>query len=176
MDNEKLKYPIGKYQPEENIDKTAINSFIKEIETLPQRLADAVRGLSTEQLRTRYRPDGWTIQQVVHHIADSHLNAYVRFKLALTEDNPVIKPYNEKLWAELPDSKLLDINVSLTLIDSLHKRWTALLKQLNDNELEKKFLHPDSGMKTLSETVCQYAWHGNHHLAHIISLKEKMKW
>ncbi|MCZ7615029.1 MAG: putative metal-dependent hydrolase [Ignavibacteriaceae bacterium] len=142
MDNEKLKYPIGKYQPEENIDKTAINSFIKEIETLPQRLADAVRGLSTEQLRTRYRPDGWTIQQVVHHIADSHLNAYVRFKLALTEDNPVIKPYNEKLWAELPDSKLLDINVSLTLIDSLHRRWTVLLKQLNDNELEKNFYIP----------------------------------
>ncbi|MBV6420441.1 MAG: putative metal-dependent hydrolase YfiT [Ignavibacteriaceae bacterium] len=176
MDNEKLKYPIGRYHEAENIEKAEINNFIKEIETLPQRLADAVRGLSTEQLRTRYRPDGWTIQQVVHHIADSHLNAYVRFKLALTEDNPVIKPYNEKLWAELPDSKLLDINVSLTLIDSLHKRWTALLKQLNDNELEKKFLHPDSGMKTLSETVCQYAWHGNHHLAHIISLKEKMKW
>lgn len=176
MDNEKLKYPIGRYHEAENIEKAEINNFIKEIETLPQRLADAVRGLSTEQLRTRYRPDGWTIQQVVHHIADSHLNAYVRFKLALTEDNPVIKPYNEKLWAELPDSKLLDINVSLTLIDSLHRRWTVLLKQLNDNELEKKFLHPDSGMKTLSETVCQYAWHGNHHLAHIISLKEKMKW
>lgn len=176
MDNEKLKYPIGRYHEAENIEKAEINNFIKEIETLPQRLADAVRGLSTEQLRTRYRPDGWTIQQVVHHIADSHLNAYVRFKLALTEDNPVIKPYNEKLWAELPDSKLLDINVSLTLIDSLHRRWTVLLKQLNDNELEKKFLHPDSGMKTLSETVCQYAWHVNHHLAHIISLKEKMKW
>jgi len=175
MDLDKLKYPIGKYHVEENINRAAVNRFIKEIELLPQRLADAVKGLNPEQLRTPYRPEGWTIQQVVHHIADSHMNAYVRFKLALTEDKPIIKPYDEKLWAELPDSKLFDINVSLVLIDSLHKRWTTLLKQLNDKELDKEFLHPESGMKNLRETICHYAWHGNHHLAHIISAKESMR-
>lgn len=175
MNFEKLKYPIGRYQVEENIDRAAVNRFIKEIELLPQRLADAVKGLKSEQLGTPYRPEGWTIQQVVHHIADSHMNAYVRFKLALTEDKPTIKSYDEKLWAELPDSKLFDINVSIVLIDSLHKRWTTLLKQLNDKELDKEFLHPESGMKNLRETICHYAWHGNHHLAHIISIKESMR-
>jgi len=176
MDIEKLKYPIGRYQVEEKIDKSAIDKFIKEIELLPERLDDVVKGLTLQQLQTPYRPDGWTVQQVVHHIADSHLNAYVRFKLALTEDKPIIKPYDEKLWAELPDTKLIDINVSLTLIDSLHKRWTALLKQLNKKELDKEFLHPESGMKNLKETICNYAWHGNHHLAHITSLKQRLKW
>ena len=176
MDLEKLKYPIGRYQVEENIDRAAVNRFINEIELLPQRLADAAKGLKPEQLRTSYRQEGWTIQQVVHHIADSHMNAYVRFKLALTEDKPIIKPYDEKLWAELPDSKLFDINVSLVLIDSLHKRWITLLKQLNDKELDKEFLHPESGMKNLRETICHYAWHGNHHLAHIVSVKENMRW
>lgn len=176
MDSEKLKYPIGRYQAEENIDKAAVNRFIKEIESLPQRLTDAVKGLKPEQLRTPYRPEGWTIQQVVHHIADSHMNSYIRFKLALTEDKPMIKPYDEKLWAELPDSNLTDINVSLALIDSLHKRWTTLLKQLNNKELDKEFLHPESGMKKLNETICHYAWHGNHHLAQIASLKQRMNW
>jgi len=176
MDIEELKYPIGRYQVEENINKAAVKRFIKEIELLPERLADTVKGLTIQQLQTRYRPEGWTVQQVVHHIADSHLNSYVRFKLALTEDKPIIKPYDEKLWAELPDSKLVDINVSLVLIDSLHKRWTTLLKQLSDKELNKQFLHPESGMKNLRETICYYAWHGNHHLAHITSLKQRMKW
>ena len=176
MDIEELKYPIGRYQVEENINKAAVKRFIKEIELLPEKLADTVKGLTIQQLQTRYRPEGWTVQQVVHHIADSHLNSYVRFKLALTEDKPIIKPYDEKLWAELPDSKLVDINVSLVLIDSLHKRWTTLLKQLSDKELNKQFLHPESGMKNLRETICHYAWHGNHHLAHITSLKQRMKW
>jgi uncharacterized damage-inducible protein DinB len=176
MDFEKLKYPIGRYQVEDNINKTSIDNWIKEIESLPQRLTDAVKGLKPDQLKTPYRPDGWTVQQVAHHIADSHMNAYIRFKLALTEDNPMIKPYNEKLWAELPDSKEEDIDVSLNLIKSLHKRWSTLLKQLNEEELNKEFLHPESGMKKLNETICHYAWHGNHHLAHITSLKERMNW
>ena len=176
MDIEKLKYPIGRYELEENIDKSSIDRWIKEIEALPQRLSDAVKGLKTNQLQTQYRPDGWTVQQVVHHIADSHMNSYIRFKLALTEDKPMIKPYDEKLWADLPDSKLVDINVSLALIDSLHKRWTTLLKQLNKQELEKEFLHPESGLKKLKETICLYAWHSNHHLAHITSLKQRMGW
>jgi len=176
MDLEKLKYPIGRYQVEDKIDKAAIDKFIKEIELLPERLADAVRGLNLQQLQTQYRPDGWTIQQVVNHIADSHLNAYIRFKLALTETKPIVKPYDEKLWAELPDAKLIDINVSIAFIDSLHKRWVVLLKQLKAKELDKEFLHPESGMKNLKETLCLYAWHSNHHLAHITSLKQRMNW
>ena len=149
MDLEKLKYPIGRYQLEDNINKASIDKWIKEIELVPQKLSEAVNGLNKDQLQTPYRPDGWTIQQVIHHIADSHMNAYIRFKLALTEDKPMIKPYEEKLWAELPDSNLVDINVSLDLINSLHKRWSILLKQLNEEELEKEFLHPESGMKNL---------------------------
>jgi len=176
MDLEKLKYPIGRYQVEDKIDKAAIDQFIKEIELLPERLADAVRGLNLQQLQTTYRQDGWTIQQVVHHIADSHMNAYIRFKLALTENKPIVKPYDEKLWAELPDAKLVDINVSLSFIESLHKRWVILLKQLKTKEMDKEFLHPESGMKNLKETLCLYAWHSNHHLAHITSLKQRMNW
>jgi uncharacterized damage-inducible protein DinB len=176
MDTEKLKYPIGRYQAEENIDKAAIDKFIKEIELLPERLSEAVKGLTLQQLQTKYRPEGWTVQQVVHHIADSHVNAYIRFKLALTEDKPIIKPYDEKLWAELPDTKLVDINVSLSIINSLHKRWTVLLKQLTTKDLDREFLHPESGMKNLRETVSHYAWHSNHHLAHISSLKKRMNW
>ena len=176
MNLEKLKYPIGRYQVEDNINKTSIDNWIKEIESLPQRLTDVLKGLKPDQLQTPYRPDGWTVLQVVHHIADSHMNSYIRFKLALTEDKPMIKPYDEKLWAELPDSKEEDIDVSLNLIKSLHKRWSTLLKQLNEEELNKEFLHPESGMKKLNETICHYAWHGNHHLAHITSLKERMNW
>lgn len=176
MDIENLKYPIGRYQAEENIDKAVVKKFINEIELLPKRLANAVKGLTLQQLQTPYRPDGWTIKQVVHHIADSHMNSYIRFKLALTENKPLIKPYDEKLWAELPDSRVVDINVSLDLIKSLHKRWTDLLKQLTEADLNKEFLHPESGMKKLNETICHYAWHGNHHLAHITSLKERMNW
>ena len=176
MDIEKLKYPIGRYQLEDNINKSSIAKWIKEIETLPEKLSDAVKGLSMDQLQTPYRPEGWTVQQVVHHIADSHMNSYIRFKLALTEDRPMIKPYDEKLWAELSDSNLVDINVSLDLIKSLHKRWSTLLRNLSEEELNKEFLHPTSGMKNLKETVCHYAWHGNHHLAHITSLKKRMDW
>lgn len=176
MDQENLKYPIGRYQLEDKINKTSIENWIKEIEMLPQKLSEAVKGLNKDQLQTPYRPDGWTIQQVIHHIADSHMNAYIRFKLALTENKPIVKPYDEKLWAELPDSKLVDINVSLDLIKSLHKRWTTLLRHLSEEELNKEFLHPESGMKNLKETICNYAWHGNHHLAHITSLKQKMNW
>ena len=176
MNLEKLKYPIGRYQVEDNINKTSIDNWIKEIESLPQKLTDAVKELKLDQLRTPYRPDGWTVQQVVHHIADSHMNAYIRFKLTLTENKPIVKPDDEKLWAELPDSKMVDINVSLDLINALHKRWTTLLKQLTATELEKEFLHPESGIKKLNETICHYAWHGNHHLAQITSLKQRMNW
>jgi uncharacterized damage-inducible protein DinB len=176
MDIEKLKYPIGRYQLEDIIDKDSINNWIKEIESLPEKLIAAVRGLNKEQLQTPYRPEGWTVQQVVHHIADSHMNVYIRFKLALTENKPIVKPYDQKLWAELADTKSVEVKVSLDLIKSLHKRWTTLLYQLTEEELEKEYLHPESGMKNLKETICNYAWHGNHHLAHITSLKQRMSW
>lgn len=176
MDLEKLKYPIGRYQLEDNINKASIDRWIKEIELLPQKLTDAVTGISKDQLQTQYRPDGWTIQQVVHHIADSHMNAFIRFKLALTEDKPMIKPYDEKLWAELPDSKSMAVQTSLDLIKALHIRWTALLNHLNEKDLDKEYLHPESGMKNIKETISHYAWHGNHHLAHITSLKQRMNW
>lgn len=176
MDLEKLKYPIGRYRLEDKINKSAVAKWIGEIETLPEKLFEAVNGLNKDQLQTQYRPDGWTIQQIVHHIADSHMNSYIRFKLALTEDKPMIKPYDEQLWAELPDSNVTDINVSLDLIKSLHRRWTDLLKQLSDEQLNREFLHPESGSKKLNETICHYAWHGNHHLAHITSLKKRMSW
>jgi uncharacterized damage-inducible protein DinB len=176
LDIEKLKYPIGRYQLEDIIDKDSINNWIKEIESLPEKLIAAVRGLNKEQLQTPYRPEGWTVQQVVHHIADSHMNSYIRFKLALTENKPIVKPYDQKLWAELADTKLVDVKVSLDLIKSLHIRWTTLLYQLTEEELEKEYLHPESGMKNLKETICHYAWHGNHHLAHITSLKQRMSW
>ena len=176
MDLENLKYPIGRYQVEDKIDKASIDKFIQEIDLLHERLSDAVRGLTLRQLQTPYRPDGWTIQQVVHHIADSHMNAYVRFKLALTEDKPIVKPYDEKLWAELPDAKLVDINVSIAFIESLHKRWVTLLRQLKIKDFDKEFLHPELGMKNLKENLCLYAWHCNHHLAHITSLKQRLNW
>jgi hypothetical protein len=172
---EKLKYPIGKFQADETVNRPQIEEWIKEIAALPFKLREAVKNLTEEQLNTPYRPDGWTVKQVVHHIGDSHMNSYIRFKLALTEDKPVIKPYDEKRWAELPDYQL-GIEEPLDFLESLHKRWVNLLAQLNDMDLEKEFIHPESGTKNLKETIGQYAWHGNHHLAQITSLKKRMGW
>ena len=169
---EKLKYPIGKFQVDGIINKTQIEEWIKQIEVLPAKLRDAVKNLTKEQLNTPYRPGGWAVRQVVHHVADSHLNAYIRFKLALTEDKPVIKPYDEKRWGELPDYQL-GVEEPLVFLDSLHKRWVNLLTHLSEMDLEKEFLHPESGTKNLKETIGHYAWHGNHHLAHITSLKKE---
>lgn len=176
MDLEKLKYPIGKFHISEIIDRAVIDKWLKEIDALPLKLRDAVKGLNAKQLNTPYRPEGWTVRQVIHHLADSHMNAYIRFKLALTEEKPLIKPYDEKLWAELPDTNSVSIDVSLDLITALHSRWTGLLKQLREEDLNKEFLHPESGIKNLKETIGHYAWHGNHHLAHITSLKGRMNW
>ena len=176
MDLESLKYPIGKYRVEEASDKASVNKWIKEIETLPKKLKAVVKGFNSRQLNTPYRPEGWTVRQVIHHIADSHMNAYIRFKLALTEDKPMVKPYDEKLWSELPDINLVDVKVSLDLIKSLHLKWSTLLRELDENDLNREFIHPESGTKKLRETIGHYAWHGNHHLAHITSLKLRMKW
>jgi uncharacterized damage-inducible protein DinB len=164
------RYPIGTFQLEGEITKSLTNQWIEEIANLPKKVRDAVTGLSEEQLDIPYREGGWKIRQVVHHIADSHMNAYIRFKLALTEENPVIKPYEEARWAELEDSKL-PIDVSLTLIESVHVRLVELLKSLNEEELKRTFVHPASGIVSIEKNIGLYAWHGNHHLAHITNAK-----
>lgn len=173
---EDLRYPIGKFNFSGEPGRQQADAWIKEIETLPARLKEALKGLSKEQLDTPYRPGGWTVRQLVHHIGDSHLNSYVRFKWALTEDRPTIKPYDQDGWSGLPDAKLTDTGDSLAFIEILHRRWSLTLRSLSDADLQKEFLHPESGINTLGRTIGLYAWHGNHHLAHITSLRQRMNW
>lgn len=163
------RYPIGKFKLDGEVTASLIDGWIKEIEDLPGLFKETVKGLTQEMLDTPYRTGGWTVRQVVHHVADSHMNAYFRFKLALTEDNPTIKPYEEAQWAELPDSKL-PVEVSLTLIEALHTRWATLLRSLSPADLKRTFIHPESGTVSLGENIGIYAWHGKHHLAHIQSI------
>ena len=170
-----MKYPIGTFQFDDEITSSVINKWIDEIENLPSLLQDAVKNLDDEQLDTPYRSGGWTVRQVIHHVADSHMNAYVRFKLALTEETPIIKPYDETKWAELSDYKL-PIEPSLLLLETLHKRWTNLLRNLTPADMEKTFIHPDSGEVSVSKNIGMYAWHGKHHLAHITSLCNRQDW
>ena len=170
-----LQYPIGQFQFDGEMTSNVISTWINEIEHLPAFLREAVQDLDDEQLDTAYRPGGWTVRQVVHHVADSHMNAYIRFKLALTEQNPVIKPYEEAKWAELSDYQL-PIEPSLLLLETLHKRLTNLLRSLTTADLEKIFTHPESGTVTLGKNIGIYAWHGNHHIAHITSLRGRMGW
>lgn len=170
-----LRYPIGKFKYKVEPTTEVLERWIKEIEELPFQLKEAVEGLRDEQLDTAYRSEGWTIRQVVHHIADSHLNSYTRFKLALTENNPTIKLYEEGKWAELPDSKL-PVDVSLKLIEALHSRWVCLLRTMKSDELGKTFQHPESGVVKLGINIGIYAWHGRHHVAHITSLRDRLGW
>ena len=170
-----LKYPIGKFQYDGEITKSVTKDWINEIEELPSLLRDAVKDLDNEQLDTPYRSGGWTVRQLIHHLADSHMNAYVRFKLALTEEKPVIKPYDESKWAELSDHKL-PIDISLALLEALHKRWTNLLRSLSPADMEKTFIHPDTGEVSVGKNIGIYSWHGRHHLAHITSLCSRKSW
>ncbi|WP_299742540.1 YfiT family bacillithiol transferase [uncultured Rossellomorea sp.] len=170
-----LRYPIGKFNYEGDPTTEELEKWIIEIEELPLQLTEAVKGLRDEQLDTPYRSEGWTIRQVIHHIADSHLNSYTRFKLALTENNPTIKLYEEGKWAELPDSKL-PIDISLKLIEALHSRWVCLLRSMKSDESGKTFHHPESGIVTLGINIGIYAWHGRHHVAHITSLRNRSGW
>ncbi|MBU5210730.1 YfiT family bacillithiol transferase [Heyndrickxia sp. FSL K6-6286] len=170
-----LRYPIGKFNVNGKVTTEIIEQWIKEIEELPTRLTEAVEGLNDVQLDTAYRSEGWTIRQVVHHIADSHLNSYTRFKLALTENNPTIKLYEEGKWAELPDSNL-PVEISLQLIDALHKRWVYLLRSMTSEDLEKTFYHSEFGDMKLSVNIGIYAWHGRHHVAHITTLRDRLDW
>jgi uncharacterized damage-inducible protein DinB len=171
-----LRYPIGTFVPVDRLSQDERAAAIAEISAFPAELARAVAGLSDEQLDTPYRPGGWTVRQVVHHLPDSHLNAYVRFRLALTEDEPTIKPYAEKRWAELPDARSGPIEPSLALLAAVHVRWTRLLEALPEADFARTYLHPDDGRRTLDRTLALYVWHGRHHLAHITRLAERMGW
>lgn len=170
-----LRYPIGTFQFDGEITGSVTSAWIDEIAALPGLLREAVADLDQEQLDTPYRPEGWTVRQVIHHVADSHMNAYTRFKLALTEERPTIKPYNETKWAELPDYQL-PVETSLVLLESLHERWTRVLRALTPADMEKTFIHPESGEVPLGRNIGIYAWHGKHHLAHITSLRDRMGW
>lgn len=176
-DLEKLKYPIGKPNILENISSSQVFKWIDILEKFPQQLTNLVSNLTNEQLDTPYRPEGWTIRQVVHHLADSHHNSYIRFKWALTEDKPVIKPYYEDRWAELHDSKSAPILLSLNSISALHAKWVYFLKGLSHKELQSVFIHPDGNEEiTLAENIGIYAWHCVHHFAHIHNVKKKKGW
>jgi hypothetical protein len=171
-----LRFPIGKFTYEPGASPEKRRMLITHIADTPAALRSAVAGLNDSQLNTPYRPDGWTVRQVVHHVPDSHLNAYVRFKLALTEDNPTIKPYNEAAWARVADTDRTPISVSLTLLEALHRRWVVLLESLDAADFERTLVHPDHGPITLDWLLHLYSWHGRHHTAHVSELRKREKW
>ena len=181
-DTADLRYPIGRladqpYSNQTEYDEKVKETLLLDVQMLPQALEYAITNLDAAQLNTTYRNGGWTVQQVVHHVADSHMNAYIRFKLGLTEANPAIKPYDEAAWAELSDSRDVPVNISLTLLHALHARWYTLLKNMQERDWKKKVYHPehkkDISLWALLQT---YAWHGKHHVAHINSLRDRMGW
>lgn len=171
-----LRYPIGPFKLEGGPTEKQIKQAIDDIAQAPAKLRSAVEGLSTEQLETPYRPDGWTVRQVVHHLPDSHLNAYIRLRLALTEVTPTIKPYYENRWAQLEDARSAPIEVSLGLLEALHKRGVMLLRSLGPADFARDFNHPDIGVLSVGKNTCLYGWHGRHHIAHITTLRERMGW
>jgi uncharacterized damage-inducible protein DinB len=171
-----LRYPIGKFHFDAALTEQQKGTFLDDIAATPAHLGNAVKNLSSAQLDTPYRPDGWTVRQVVHHVPDSHVNSYVRFKLALTEHEPTIKTYAEDRWAELADTNSTPLEVSLTLLESLHDRWVRLLRSLTPAEWKRTFRHPELGSMSLEKTLALYAWHGKHHVAHITALREKNGW
>jgi hypothetical protein len=171
-----LRYPIGKLAYSGSLSEDQKQKFIDDIAQTPANLRQAVKGLSDQQLDTPYRPDGWTVRQVAHHVPDSHLNAYVRFKLALTEEEPTIKTYAEDRWAQLPDTHATPVEISLTMLDSLHDRWVRLLRSLGPEDWKRSFRHPELGLVGLEKNLAIYSWHGRHHVAHITSLRERNGW
>ena len=171
-----LQFPIGEFEWPSDLSSKQVGRYIQEIERAPQRLRDAVSGLSDEQLDTQYRPEGWTLRQVVHHLADSHMNSYIRIKLALTEDNPEIRPYYEERWAELEDGAKGDVEISLKLVEAIHARWVLVLRGMDASDLARTFRHSDLGELRLDVNIGLYAWHGNHHIAHILMTRESRNW
>jgi uncharacterized damage-inducible protein DinB len=171
------RYPIGPFRFDGKAGPELREHWIGEIAAAPGALRAAVAGLSPQQLDTPYREQGWTVRQVVHHVPDSHLNAYVRMKLALTEEEPVIKPYDQDRWAELPDVRATPVETSLTLLECLHRRWVLLLRELEPGDFARGFRHPEHGRTmALDEAIAMYAWHGRHHVAQIVSLRRRMAW
>lgn len=171
-----LRYPIGEFKFDGPLTSDARQHLIGKIAETPARMRAAVTGLNAEQLDTPYRPEGWTVRQVVHHVPESHMNSYIRFKLAMTEDAPTVKPYFEDRWGELDDANQAPIELSLALLDALHHRWVWFLRSLKDADFQRTFLHPDLGSVSLDKNVALYAWHGQHHVAHITSLRERNGW
>ena len=171
-----LRYPIGKFEWPRDVTATERQCHIRDIAELPGNLRAAVSGLIDSQLDTPYRPGGWTVRQVVHHLPDSHLNSYVRFKLALTEGQPRIKPYDEARWAEIEEARSAPVEVSLALVDALHRRWVLMLENMTDADFERTFDHPEIGIVSLKAILASYAWHSRHHVAHIQALRKRMGW
>lgn len=173
---ETLRYPIGRFDFKQAVSPEKLTAWIGIIEAAPARMRDAVAGLDDAQLDTRYRPDGWTIRQVVHHVADSHINSYVRFKLAMTEDVPTIRPYHEERWAELEEARTGPVDLSLDLIEALHRRWVMFLRNMAQSDFDKNFRHPELGELNVGRNVGLYAWHCEHHLSHITRAREREGW
>jgi hypothetical protein len=173
---DELRYPIGKYQPPAEITPAQRAEWIDRIASVPARLRAALAGLSEAQLSTPYRDGGWTLRQVAHHVPDSHMNAYIRFKWTLTEDTPRIKAYAEAAWAELPDTRETPVEVSLTLLEALHQRWVVLLRSIPEAEWSRSFDHPENGVTRLDRALGLYAWHGDHHIGHVDGLRRRSGW
>ncbi|UCF64086.1 MAG: putative metal-dependent hydrolase [bacterium] len=171
-----LKYPIGEFKAPEEVTKNDIGTWTKIIESLPGKLRKVVQNMTPVQWSTPYRPGGWQVRQLVHHLCDSHLNAYIRFKLALTEDQPTIKVYDQARWAELPDNEQIPVEDSLDFLELLHKRWVILLKSMSPHDFDRQLNHPESGVHPLKIFVGLYAWHCEHHLAHVTSLIKREGW
>ena len=170
------RYPAGKFENPKEVTPAARKAAIEEIASAPTKVRAAVHGLNDSQLDTPYREGGWTVRQVVHHLADSHMNAYIRWRLALTEPEPTIKPYAEAEWAKLEDAAHAPVEVSLRLLDPLHERWVRMLRAVQPEEFSRTFRHPEHGIRTLDWMLFLYAWHGRHHTAHITELKKQRGW
>jgi uncharacterized damage-inducible protein DinB len=170
------RYPIGKWERRDTLTPGERAAMIAQVGEVPARMRTAIAGLDEAQLDTPYREGGWTVRQVVHHVPDSHLNSYTRFKLALTEEEPTIRPYDEAKWAALSDSRDTPVETSLTMLGALHDRWTILLRAMSDDDFRRTLRHPDMGVMSLDAQLSLYAWHGRHHVGHVTSLRERMGW
>jgi hypothetical protein len=171
-----LSYPIGKFDFQQPVDAAALPALIGEIEALPSALRAAVACLNQDQLDTPYRPGGWTVRQAVHHVADSHINSTIRLRLALTEEAPTIRTYEQQLWAELADARTMPVEFSLQILEGVHARWAYLLKSMAPGDFARTYRHPEVGLLRLDTNVAWYAWHGKHHTAHITGLRQRMGW
>jgi hypothetical protein len=176
MTDTSLQYPVGRFTAPEAVTPALRTAAIDEIAAVPAGVSAAVQGLSAAQIETPYRDGGWTVRQVVHHLPDSHMHAYIRMKFALTEESPTIRPYDEAAWSLLPDVVTLPMSVSLSLLEGIHARWVACLRGLTEAQFARVFVHPELGPQQIDLSLLRYAWHGRHHLAHITSLRTRMGW